>query len=546
MDTVMVAMRDGVDLATDVHLPDGDGPFPAVLSRVPYGKATSFGTMPDLIDRLLDAGYAYAVQDVRGKWGSGGTFDASDIDAEAKDGFDTVQWIADQPWSNGRVGMWGNSYYGYTCFAAASLKPPGLVCIAPGNQGFDRYNWSYRSGCLKLASEGIWGIYMLGRIAADTDVLDLRHLPLAEMADHAGLSCSYFDDVVAHPERAMRYWAARNRLDAMLAIDIPVLHWTGWYDNFTGPMVEEWQWLRDVNPSARHNHLMIGPWDHYCTSDTTQRVGLNRLAEGNREHRWQVFRGFFDRYLNDQDNGFGAAGLVHYFTLADNGWRDADTWPPAGCAPQTWYLHSTGSAGDNPENGRLDRSAPGGEPVDRYTYDPAEPVAWSEGTDAWRMCQAMDDRQAIEARADVLTFTSAPLDEPLEITGPLKATLHIESDAPDTDVTVALVDVFPDGRVNLIQDGIQRASMRDGNTGRQLLEPNTVYAVDVDMWSVSYEVPAGHRLRIEVSSSDFPRYDRNPNTDAPFGRSATTQKARQTIHHDDARPSHVVLSVMSR
>ena len=157
MDTIMVTARDGVDLATDVHLPDGDGPFPAVLSRVPYGRATPFGTMPDLIQRLLDAGYAFVVQDVRGKWGSGGTFDASDIDAEAKDGFDTVQWIADQPWSNGRVGMWGNSYYGYTCFAAASLKPPGLVCIAPGNQGFDRYNWSYRSGCLKLASEGIWG-----------------------------------------------------------------------------------------------------------------------------------------------------------------------------------------------------------------------------------------------------------------------------------------------------------------------------------------------------------------------------------------------------
>ena len=377
-------------------------------------------------------------------------------------------------------------------------------------------------------------------------MLDLRHLPLAEMADSAGLSCSYFDDVIAHPERGMLYWTARNRLDAMLAIDIPVLHWTGWYDNFIGPMVEEWQWLRDANPSTRRNHLMIGPWDHYCTSDTTQRVGLNQLGEGNREHRWQVFLGFFDRYLKDQDNGFGAAGLVHYFTLADEGWHDADTWPPEGCTLQTWYLHSSGSAGDGLDDGRLDRAAPDDEPADRYTYDPADPVAWSEGTDAWRVCQAMDDRQTIETRPDVLTFTSEPLSEPLEITGPLSATLHIESDAPDTDFTVALVDVFPDGRVNLIQDGIQRAALRDQDAGRQLLEPGKVYVIDVDMWSVSYEIPTGHRLRIEVSSSDFPRYDRNPNTDAPFGHSATVRKAQQTVHHDAARPSHVVLPVMSR
>ncbi len=545
MKDLKITVRDGVDLATDVHLPDGDGPFPAVLSRVPYGKAQPFGTMPDLIERLLDDGYAYVVQDVRGKWGSGGTFDASDIDAEAKDGFDTVQWIADQDWSNGRVGMWGNSYYGYTCFAAASLKPPGLVCIAPGNQGFDRYNWSYRSGCLKLASEGIWGIFMLGRIAADTSVLDLRHLPLAEMADRAGLSCSYFDDVIAHPERTMRYWTARNRLDAMLAIDIPVLHWTGWYDNFMGPMVEEWQWLRDAQETARHNHLMIGPWDHYCTSDTTQRVGLNHVGPGNHEHRWQAFLGFFDRYLREHDNGFGAAGLVHYFTLGADAWRDADTWPPDGCTLQTWYLHSTGLAGDKLDDGRLDRSAPGDEPADRFTYDPADPVAWSEGTDAWRVCQAMDDRQDIEARADVLTFTSEPLPQPLDLTGPLSATIHIESDAPDTDFTVALVDVFPDGRVNLIQDGIQRAALRHQDEGRQLLEPGRVYVIDVDMWSVSYRVPAGHRLRVEISSSDFTRYDRNPNTGAPFGKSATTVTAKQTIHHDTDRPSHIMLPVMA-
>ncbi len=540
-----IESRDGVDLATDVYLPDGDGPFPAILTRLPYGKTEPYCNMPGTAKRWTAGGYAFVVQDNRGKWGSGGSFDASDIDMEAKDGCDTIDWIRDQSWSNGLIGMWGESYYGYTCFAAASLKPEGLVCIAPGDQGFDRYHWSYRSGCLRLASEGIWGISVMGRHRPDTDRLDLWHLPLAELGNAAGLPCSYFDDVVAHPERSMRYWKARNRQDEMLAIDIPVLHWSGWYDNFMGHMVEEWHWTRETKGTAPHNHLMIGPWDHKGTPDRSHKIGLNDIGDETFDHRWSTYLAFFDRYMKDADNDFGAAGTVHYFTIGANRWCDADTWPPAGVELQTWYLHSTGAAGSDLTDGDFDTTAPGDETVDHFQYDPADPVAWTFGTEPWSLCTAMGDRQEVEARADVLTYTSQPLDEPLEITGPLTATLFIASDAPDTDFTVALVDVFPDGRVNLIQDGIQRAALREPSKGRQLLQPGQVYEIEVDMWSVSYRLPAGHRLRIEVSSSDFSRYDRNPNTAAPFGHETQPVTARQTIHHSAAHPSRVVLPVMN-
>ena len=212
---------------------------------------------------------------------------------------------------------------------------------------------------------------------------------------------------------------------------------------------------------------------------------------------------------------------------------------------QTWYLHSDGAAGSDLTGGTLDRTTPGDEPSATFTYDPSDPIAWTFGTEPWSFCAAMGDRQEIEARADVLTYTSQALDEALEITGPLTATLHVESDAPDTDFTVALVDVFPDGRVNLIQDGIQRAALREPSKGRQLLQPGNVYEIRVDMWSVSYRLPAGHRLRIEVSSSDFSRYDRNPNTAAPFGHETQPIKAHQIIHHSADRPSHIVLPVMN-
>jgi uncharacterized protein len=231
---------------------------------------------------------------------------------------------------------------------------------------------------------------------------------------------------------------------------------------------------------------------------------------------------------------------VSYFVIGADEWRRADTWPPPGSEAQSWYLHG---AGASTGGGGLSTEAPGAEEPDAYDYDPADPVAWAVGTNPWTFGLNLGDRRPVEARPDVLVYTSAPLPAPIEVVGDLSARLHVSSDAVDTDFTVALVDVFPDGAANLIQDGILRMGQREPEHGRRLLEPGRVYDVEIDLWAIAYRVPAGHRLRVEISSSEFDRYDRNLNTAALPGRSSEMVVARQTVFHDTARPSHVRIQV---
>jgi hypothetical protein len=229
---------------------------------------------------------------------------------------------------------------------------------------------------------------------------------------------------------------------------------------------------------------------------------------------------------------------VSYFVMGADEWRRADTWPPPGSETQAWYLHGPGAAA---AGGGLDRTAPGSEPPDTYAYDPADPVAWSEGTNPWTFGLNLGDRRPIEARPDVLVYTSPPLPETVEVIGDLCARLHVATDAVDTDFTAALVDVFPDGSANLIQDGIQRMSLREPERGRRLLERGRTYEVEIDLWATAYRVPAGHRLRVEISSSEFDRYDRNLNTAAPPNEGSELVVAHQTVFHDATRPSHVLI-----
>jgi putative CocE/NonD family hydrolase len=294
--------------------------------------------------------------------------------------------------------------------------------------------------------------------------------------------------------------------------------------------------LADANATERHNHVLIGPWDHECSADKLGRAGLIPVPGAAFAHRWDHYAAFFDRYLMQLDNGFGAAGPIHYFTLGADRWRDAEDWPLPGTDFQTWHLRS---------GGLLAPEAPGEEAPDRFVYDPANPIAATLQMDCWAIAGAMGDRRDIQARDDVLVYTSQPLEAPMELTGPITAKLHAASSATDTDFTVVLGDVFPDGRVNMIQDGILRTGFRDPDKVPQPIEPGRVYALDIDLWATSYLVGAGHRLCVEISSSDFNRYDRNPNTGAPFGHSATTIAAEQTVHHSAVHPSHIVLPVIA-
>jgi len=542
---VMIPMRDGVRLALDVYLPEGDGPFPTVLTRMPYGKTEPYCYMPLIAAFFAAKGYAYVAQDVRGKWGSEGTFDPNVGGTEIRDGYDTIDWIAGQDWSNGRIGMWGESYFGFTSYAGAVSQHPALVAVAPGDITLNRYRGTFRNGCLQLNTVGTWAISMMARQYQDLSTIDPWHLPLAEMANAAGIPSSYFDQVIANPVPSP-FWEERSLLAGYGAIRIPVLHWDGWYDNYLGPMLSDWRRLADANRPKRHNHVLIGPWDHECSADKVGRAGLMPVPASAFPHRWDHYAAFFDHYLMGLDNGFGDEGLVHYFTLGADQWRDAQDWPLPETDFQPWYLHGKGHANTLDGDGVLSPEPPGEEPHDSFVYDPQHPIAATLEMDCWALAGAMGDRREIEKRHDVLVYTSAPLDEPLEITGPITAELHAATSATDTDFTVVLADVFPDRRVNMIQDGILRTGFRHPERAPEPIEPGHIHALAIDLWATSYLVGKGHRLRVEISSSDFNRYDRNPNTGAPFGHSPTTQKAEQTVFHDAIHPSHVMLPVIRR
>ncbi len=538
---VMVEMRDGIRLATDVYLPDAPGPFAAVVIRLPYGKTVDYCGIPDIAAHWNRKGYAFVGQDCRGTYGSEGVFDPAHPTNEAHDGHDTVAWIAAQEWSAGTVALTGESYYSVTSFAAASIPHPALACIAPGDFPVDRYDGTYRNGCLRLAAEALWAIWWVDPIGhpvpgEDLPGVDVWHLPTAGMADAAGLGNHYFSEIVEHPHPG-RYWAYRCRREAHDAIEIPILHWCGWFDNYLGQQLRDYRRYRRLDRSGGRNYLMIGPWSHEGPPGPAERVGILPVSDDG-THRWDRLQAFYDRYMFGIDNGFEHKPRVTYFVMGADEWRTADTWPPPGSEAQAWYLHGAGSS---QAGGTLSPDPPADEPADTYAYDPADPVAWSVGTNPWTFGLILGDRRPIEARADVLVYTSAPLAEPVELIGDLSARLHVCTDAVDTDFTAALVDVFPDGSANLIQDGIQRMSLREPERGRELLEPGRVYEVEIDVWATAYRLGAGHRLRLEVSSSEFDRYDRNLNTAALPHEGTDTAVANQTVFHDSARPSHVLV-----
>jgi putative CocE/NonD family hydrolase len=539
---VMVEMRDGISLATDVYLPDGPGPFAAIMIRLPYGKTVDYCGIPQIAEHWNRKGYAFVGQDCRGTYGSQGVFDPAHPTNEATDGHDTVAWVAEQPWSSGKVALTGESYYSVTSFAAASIPHPALACIAPGDFPVDRYDGTYRNGCLRLAAEALWAIWWVDPLnhpvpGEPLPTVDVRHLPTIDMARAAGLPNHYFSEIVGFSQPGLRYWEYRCRRKAHDAIEIPILHWCGWFDNYLGQQLRDWKRYRRLDRSGGRNFLMIGPWSHEGPPGPAERVGILPVSDDG-THRWDRLQAFYDRYLMGIENGFEDEPLVSYFVMGADEWRRADTWPPPGGETRTWYLHGPGASA---AGGSLDTSPPGDEAPDTYAYDPADPVAWSEGTNPWTFGLNLGDRRPIEARADVLVYTSPPLPEAVEVIGDLTARLHVATDAVDTDFTVALVDVFPDGAANLIQDGILRMSLREPESGRQLLEPGRVYDVELDLWATAYRLPAGHRLRVEISSSEFDRYDRNLNTPELPSEGSRMVVAHQTVFHDATRPSHVLI-----
>ncbi len=560
-----IPMRDGVVLRADLFRPDDDAAYPVVLARTPYGKQLADPPRPWL--RFAAAGYNVVVQDCRGRFASDGVF--YPFQDEMNDGYDTVEWVASQPWSTGSVGMFGTSYLGVTQWMAAAAAPPHLKTIVPIFTASDYHDgWIYQSGALLLAfalgwAMGSFATHALSRAGmpnekrrgiadslvdlADRHTRTMSHLPLADVPvlnDH-GLA-PYFRDWLDHPDED-DYWTRWDISRYHPTISIPVLAIGGWYDMFLGGTLKNYVGMREKSgaATAAQQHLVIGPWNHSMPqfgANPSPEVKFGARSSGGaidlegRAVRW------FDRWLKEEDNGVTDEPPLTIFSLGANRWREASSWPLPDTRFVEFFFGSAGAANSAAGDGRLSTDAPGDEPPDVFLYNPRRPVP-TRGGGSFGHGGAWDQRE-IEARADVLVYTSEPLADDLDVTGPVKVTLWASSTATDTDFTAKLVDVWPDGLAMNLADNIVRARYRESKSAPTLIEPGKPYEYTIDLYGISNVFKKGHRVRVEISSSNFPRFDRNPNTGGEFGRETELRSALQTVFHDATRPSRIRLPVV--
>jgi putative CocE/NonD family hydrolase len=536
-------MRDGIKLYSDVYIPNAPGKYPVILIRMPYGKSEYYCFMPAVGKYWAKKGYVFVVQDVRGKWASEGIWEP--FIHEAEDGYDTLNWIASQPWCDGNIGMTGESYFGYTQWAVAPLKHPNLKCIAPGDTAANIYGvWYYVDHAFCQQTMGNWSVSMDSRTWQNYLKSDHWGWPLNEIANKAKLSSRVYSEFVKHSERD-DFWEKINVDRKYSAIQIPVLLWGGWYDMFLKGTLQDWLGLLSSaeNDIVRDNFwLLLGPIDHEQTPKESGRIG--NLEVGPQAWPNDILLPFFDYYLKGLDNGFKNNPHIKIFIIGDNQWRYENEWPLDRTKYINYYLHRKQNAGN--DEGQLDTNLPVDEVYDKYVYDPEKPVDLTYRTDLWYMAQFLKDRKDVCGREDVLSYSTLPFEKPVEITGPIKVVLYAASSACDTDFTATLVDLFPEGYAHQVQEGIVRARYRNREEKPSNIQPGEVYQYDIDLWATSYVVKQNHRLRIEISSSIFNRYDRNPNTSEPFGLATKPIKASQVIYHSAEYPSHVTLPIIPR
>ncbi|WP_028921625.1 CocE/NonD family hydrolase [Pseudonocardia acaciae] len=560
---VPIPLRDGTVTRADVYRPAGGGRNPALVFRTPYDRSSldMYGTFTL---RAASAGYAVVLQDIRGRGESDGTF--TPFVNEREDGYDTVDWIAAQPWCDGKVGMFGGSYDGVTQWQAARSGHPALKAIAPNVTSSNyHHGWTYRGGAFQLSFSLGWthalalaGVRRDGGApeAIREDLIDgadelaerAARLPLS---DHPSLAkiAPYYRDWLVHPDYD-EFWRDIDVSRDYETISVASFNLGGWYDIFNGGTLENFAGMRSRAPEEvrGRQRMLIGPWQHagIFTGNPVGSWNFGRRATGPAVDADGMQLRWFDAWLRDADDGIGAEPPVLLFTMGADRWRVADGWPLPGTQWQDWYLRSGGLANTLNGDGVLSREQPAAEPPDSYVYNPRDPVPTLGGglcCSPVHTVGGVFDQRPIEARQDVLVYTSAPLAEPVEVTGPVRLVLHAGSSAPDTDWTAKLVDVEPCGYARNLTDGILRARYRASPSTPQPLVSGEVTEYTIDLGATSNVFAPGHRIRLEVSSSNFPHYDRNPNTGAPFGESAEVASAHQTVHHEPAHLSRLVLPV---
>lgn len=548
---IMVPMRDGVRLSTDIYRPAAEGRYPTILTRDPYGN----GSNEDAVGegrRWAERGYAYVHQDVRGRFDSEGAW--YPYLAEPNDTYDTENWIGQQPWSNGSVGTVGGSYLATTQWKGAEFRSPFLKAMAPAVTPFNYYfDTAYPGGALALGSRIGWATGMGGR-TGQTPPEDwervTRHLPLYTMDRAAGMDLPWWRDFVGHPMYDS-YWQVLDSEARLAEMDVPSLNIGGWYDVFLkGTLVSYTGMIKKARSERARNgqKLLIGPWPHARNANGPGFRDMNFGPAANVAFD-SLYVPWFAHWLKGESNAYLNEPPVRIFVMGDNRWRSEREWPLARTQYTKYYIHSQGGANSASGSGTLDRTLPKAEQPDRYTYDPNDPVPTIGGNLMFNPTPPGPFDQAVaERRKDVLVYTTAPLTADLEVTGPITMTLYAASSARDTDFTAKLVDVYPDGKAINIADGIIRARYRESPTFTQekLLEPGTVYEYTIDLWATSNVFKQGHRIRLDVSSSNFPKNDRNLNTGHLAYTDTDVQSANQTIYHDAQHPSAVILPVIPR
>ncbi len=534
---VKVEMRDGIRLSTNIYRPDTAGSFPVILIRSPYGNG---GTGNRDGHFYAQRGYVYIVQDTRGRYESEGLFYA--MQHETEDGCDMQNWVGQQNWCNGKLGTTGGSYVGFTQWMPAPYQQPLLKTMIPAVTFSDFYSAVYQNGAFRLGLFVPWSIEMTTPFIIPADTVQnrmqkvLQSLPLIEQDKEMGWRIPFLRDWLSHPVRD-KFWEATQVGNNYFKIDASICNIGGWFDILLGNTIDNYLFMTgdDIAPEIRKKQkLLIGPWLHNWGRQQVGDIDFGEdAAFNNREFqlRW------FDSQLKDMNNGIMEEPPVKIFVMGANKWRFENEWPLARTDYQKYYFHSGGNANTLNGDGSLSLVKAKNEPADKFTYNPANPVVSKEEMGPW-------DQSSIEMRKDVLVYSTPALKEDLEVTGPVKVILYASSSAINTDFTAKLVDVYPDGRAIRLCEGIIRASYRIAGETPNNINPGEVYEYEIDLWATSNLFKAGHQIRVEISSSSFPRFDRNLNTGTCFANETSMVKAEQVVFHNEKYPSCIVLPVI--
>jgi putative CocE/NonD family hydrolase len=552
---VKIPMSDGVNLFADIYLPAAAGKYPTLITRTCYGVQRD--AVHEAMVKFAQHGYAVVNADVRGRYESEGVWEP--FRTEAKDGYETIEWAAKQPFSNGRVATQGGSYLGHNQWAAASQAPPHLVAILPGLASTNIYgNWLTMGGAFRLSFNYGWGVvrmpnrimlpqywhtekYMPEEMKYENI---LMHLPLKDGdLQNAGYPVQHYRDWLKH-ESYDDYWKQISDEERFDKIKVPAFTYGGWFDIFLMGTVNGYVGIRNHGgtPEARKGtRMIIGPWGHgssqsYGGVDFTPAAHLDMFEEQLK---------FYDFHLKGVKNGLDEQKPVKIFYMGANEWREESDWPIPGTTYRHLYLNSNGSANSVRGDGTLGAEQPSESKKDTYRYDPDQPVPTTGGNNCCGTPTPAGpvDQRPIELRQDMLVYTGDFLKEPVTIAGPVKMVLSAATDGTDTDWMIKLVDVHPNGYAMPVSEGILRARFREGTDKIRLLKPGEVYQYQIELTPTANVFLPGHRIRVDITSSNFPQFDRNPNTGEPLGESKNVRVAQQTVYHDKNHASYIILPI---